>query len=82
MLVARLAINIQNLLGFYGIQSGRHYTLRTDMEQSAKGFLKSSEIQAVIIRADGSREDLGTIAYWHRNPLKRIWFYFKKFLGD
>jgi hypothetical protein len=52
------------------------------MEQSAKGFLKSSEIQAVIIRADGSREDLGTIAYWHRNPLKRIWFYFKKFLGD
>ena len=65
MLVARLAINIQNLLGFYGIQSGRHYTLRTDMEQSAKGFLKSSEIQAVIIRADGSREDLGTIAYWH-----------------
>lgn len=28
-------------------------------------------IQAVVIRADGTREDLGTIAYWNKNPLKR-----------
>lgn len=48
------------------------------MIQMAKGLLKSSEVQAVIIRADGTREELGTIAYWHRNPLKRIWFYISK----
>lgn len=28
-------------------------------------------LTAVKIRADGTREDLGTLAYWHRNPLKR-----------
>jgi hypothetical protein len=32
------------------------------------------EINAVIIRADGTHEDLGTIASWHRNPLKRWWY--------
>lgn len=29
-------------------------------------------VEAVIIRADGSSEDLGTVAYWHRNPLRRL----------
>jgi hypothetical protein len=29
-------------------------------------------VEARIIRADGSVEDLGAIAYWHRNPLKRL----------
>jgi len=48
------------------------------MIQSAKGLLKSSEVQAVIIRADGTREELGTIAYWHRNPFKRLWFFITK----
>lgn len=28
-------------------------------------------IQAVVIRADGTTEDLGTIAYWNKNPLRR-----------
>jgi hypothetical protein len=32
------------------------------------------EIEAVVVRADGSREDLGVIAYWHRNPLRRAWW--------
>ena len=36
--------------------------------------VKESSISAVVIRADGTRENLGTIAYWHRNPLRRLWF--------
>ena len=40
------------------------------VEQEAE----KAEIQAVVIRADGTREDLGTIAYYHKNPLKR-WFW-------
>ena len=40
----------------------------------ASSKIKRAEIQAVIIRADGTREDLGTIAYYHDNPLKRwLW---------
>lgn len=40
------------------------------------GFLtfakaKSSSISAVVTRADGRVENLGTIAYWHKNPIKR-----------
>lgn len=34
--------------------------------------VKSAELQAVVIRADGTREDLGTIAYYHKNPIKRL----------
>lgn len=40
--------------------------------------VKSAEIQAVIIRADGTVQDLGTIAYYHTNPLKRFAFWLKK----
>jgi hypothetical protein len=32
---------------------------------------ESAEIEAVIIKADGSIAKLGTIDYYHRNPLKR-----------
>lgn len=28
-------------------------------------------ISAVVIKNDGTRVDLGNIAYWHKNPLKR-----------
>lgn len=34
---------------------------------------RQSEITAVITRADGRVENLGRIAYWHRNPLRRWW---------
>lgn len=34
--------------------------------------MKEASIEAVVIRADGRREDLGVVSYWHRNPLKRI----------
>ncbi len=33
----------------------------------------SMRLEATIIRADGTREPLGTVAYWHRNPFKRLW---------
>lgn len=40
----------------------------------AKAGIKSASIEAVIIRADGTREDLGTVSYWHKNPLRRaLW---------
>jgi hypothetical protein len=42
--------------------------------------IKSSAISAVIIRADGTREELGVISYWHVNPFKRLWFRFKQFI--
>ena len=37
-----------------------------------RGKAKSSSISAVITRADGTIENLGIVAYWHRNPLKRL----------
>lgn len=45
---------------------------------SSRSEIKSAEIQAVIIGVDGSVRDLGTIAYYHRNPLKRFAFWLKK----
>ncbi len=40
----------------------------------AKGRLKCAQMQATVIRADGTREELGTVAYYHRNPLRRLWW--------
>lgn len=34
--------------------------------------VKEARIDAVVIRANGDQEDLGTIAYWHRSRLKRL----------
>ena len=31
-------------------------------------------LSAIVTRADGTVEDLGVIAYHHRNPLRRLWF--------
>jgi len=36
--------------------------------------VKAAQIDAVIIRADGTKENLGTIAYYHKNPLMRLRF--------
>ena len=38
----------------------------------ATGKQVERSISAVVTRADGSVEDLGVIAYWHRNPLRRL----------
>ena len=44
--------------------------------------LDAKEIQlvATIIRADGSKVELGVIDYWHVNPIKRIIWRIKKWL--
>jgi hypothetical protein len=39
---------------------------------NAKPEVKEVTIEAVVIRANGDREDLGTVAYWNRNPLLRV----------
>mgnify|MGYP001584899192 CR=1 FL=1 len=41
---------------------------------------QSVSIAAVVIRANGKREDLGTIAYWHHNPLRNWSHHSKKLL--
>ena len=42
--------------------------------------VKQMELSAVITRADGTIENLGTIQYWHKNPLKRLLWRIKKWL--
>lgn len=44
--------------------------------------LKEASFSAVIIRADGTREELGEIAYYNKNPFKRLAWYIKKFIND
>jgi hypothetical protein len=41
---------------------------------SAKGAVKQVQIEAVVIRADGTREDLGVISdsKWHRLDPRRL----------
>ena len=34
--------------------------------------VKSAEIHAVVIRKDGTREELGVISSWKPNPVKRF----------
>ena len=38
----------------------------------AKSYVQSASIEAVVIRADGKREDLGTVSYWNKNPFRRL----------
>ncbi len=40
---------------------------------SANGSIKEIEIEAVVVRANGTVEKLGSIGYWHSNPLMRLW---------
>jgi hypothetical protein len=42
--------------------------------------VKQMEISAIITRADGTIENLGTIQYWHKSPLKRLLWRIKKWL--
>lgn len=42
------------------------------------GDAREVSFEAVIIRADGTREELGTVAYWHKNPLRRLWWRIQK----
>jgi hypothetical protein len=36
-------------------------------------------LRAVVTRADGTVEDLGEIAFWHKNPIIRAWARVKNF---
>jgi len=45
-----------------------------------KSDVKQIELQAIIIRADGTIVNLGTIDYWHKNPIKRFIWRIKKWL--
>lgn len=42
---------------------------------------REATITAMITRADGSTEVLGTVAYWHKSPLRRFAYRVKKLLG-
>ena len=48
--------------------------------QVAHSDAKQIELIATIIRADGTREELGVIDYWHKNPIKRFIWKLQKFL--
>ena len=44
--------------------------------------LDAKEIQlvATIVRADGTKQELGVIDYYNKNPIKRFIWRFKKWL--
>jgi len=44
------------------------------MQFLAREDVQEAAIEAVVIRADGTRQSLGTVAYYHRNPLRRLWW--------
>lgn len=48
---------------------------------TVKGRGREASIECTIIRADGTIERLGVISYWHRNPLKRLAWRFRQWLG-
>lgn len=51
-----------------------------DLDTATKSKAKSAQISAIITRADGTVENVGVIAYWHRNPLKRWAWHIRKFI--
>ena len=40
--------------------------------------IESCSMEITVIRADGSKEDYGTVGYWHRNPLRRLFHNLKE----
>src|SRR5712664_1241268 len=44
----------------------------------ARGPAKMASINAVVIRANGQREELGRVAFWDRSILKRIQYRIKR----
>jgi hypothetical protein len=39
-----------------------------------KTRVEQASISAIVIRKDGTKDDLGTISFWHRNPFRRFWW--------
>ena len=50
------------------------------MNMHSKSGIKSSSMEAVVIRANGERVDLGVIAYYHQNPILRAIWHLKMFI--
>lgn len=51
------------------------------MNQSNLGRspVKRMELRAVVLDVNGKpKQDLGVIGYYHRNPLKRFWYWLTK----
>jgi hypothetical protein len=44
----------------------------------ARAKPRMATIEATITRADGTVEHRGVVSYYHRNPLKRIWWRLKQ----
>lgn len=42
---------------------------------------KQSSVSVVVIRKDGTREDLGIVSYFHENPLRRMRYAALRALG-
>jgi hypothetical protein len=47
----------------------------------AKGSASEVRIEAVVTRADGRVENLGTIVYWHRSRWRRVLWRVKRRLA-
>jgi hypothetical protein len=47
----------------------------------AKTDVKEATISAVVIRADGTREELGVVSAYYKNPVKRALWALKQKLG-
>lgn len=45
---------------------------------TSKSNVKEAKLEAVIIRANGTRENMGVISYYSKNPFKRLLFKIKK----
>lgn len=39
---------------------------------NARSGIREVTIEATVIRADGTREELGVVSSWHKNPLVRL----------
>lgn len=44
-----------------------------------EGFAKAVEMRLKVLRADGTTEDRGRVAYWHRSRTKRFLYQAKKY---
>ena len=44
---------------------------------SGKGKLVEITWEATVIREDGTKEELGVVSYWHKNPLRRLVYWIR-----
>lgn len=50
------------------------------MENTGTTNCGSAELSIVITRADGTKEDLGVVSYYNKNPLKMLVYKLKTLL--